>query len=182
MSSSADIAEEQIWRQIYENYVDKLSRLVGRLGIYGSDRDDLVQQAFELAFARVHEGLPLSEVGPWLHGTIGNLVRTHRRWQRVRRFHASAVKTFFELNEGPASPPAHIARNETRSHIEHTMDRLSPKLRDVLVLIDAEELSLDEAAVVLGIPVNTVRSRLRLAREQFRALWGTSDERVGALT
>jgi RNA polymerase sigma-70 factor (ECF subfamily) len=169
------------WRALYEEHFDALFRVVSRLGVEGTDREDIVQRAFELAFVKVSAGLPLAEVGPWLRGTTGHLVRAHRRWRRVRRFHASVVEAIFAEREGPATPQNEMSRSETRTQIEKTMGRMSPKLRDVLVLLEVEDLSVEEVGQILGIPVNTVRSRLRLAREQFRGLWGTSDERVGVI-
>jgi DNA-directed RNA polymerase specialized sigma24 family protein len=48
---------------------------------------------------------------------------------------------------------------------------MSPKLREVLVLSELEELDLTEVAMILDIPKNTVRSRRKLARDQFARLW-----------
>lgn len=172
---------EEAWKALYDAHFDALYRVVSRLGVEGAAREDLVQRAFELAFVRVSEGLPMEDVGRWLRGTIGNLVRSHRRWRNVRRLHQGALEALFGMREGPPSPQASVASSQTRDHIERTVARMSPKLRDVLVLIDVEDLSADEVAAVLDIPENTVRSRLRLAREQFRGLWGSASERVGAI-
>src|SRR5687768_10019683 len=104
--------QERAWRQLYEEHFDALYRLVVRLGVEGAERDDLVQRAFELAFVRVSQGMPLTDVGRWLRGTIGRLVRSHRRWKRVRTFHASAIEVLFALMEPPPTPQATMAQSQ----------------------------------------------------------------------
>ncbi len=58
-----------------------------------------------------------------------------------------------------------------RGRIGEVLRTLSPKLRSVLVLADIEECSLAEVAEAVGAPINTVRSRRRLAREAFQREW-----------
>lgn len=60
---------------------------------------------------------------------------------------------------------------ETRVLVEKLLGRLSPELRMTLVLREMEQLSYEEVAEVMRVPVGTVRSRLHTAREKFRAIW-----------
>jgi RNA polymerase sigma-70 factor (ECF subfamily) len=60
---------------------------------------------------------------------------------------------------------------ETRVLIERLLDELTPELRMTLVLREMEQLSYDEVADVMRVPVGTVRSRLHTARERFRVIW-----------
>jgi len=54
---------------------------------------------------------------------------------------------------------------------------MSNKLRDALVLLDIEGVPPHEAAQLLGVPRNTVRSRHILAREEFKRLWDRTQQR-----
>jgi RNA polymerase sigma-70 factor (ECF subfamily) len=54
--------------------------------------------------------------------------------------------------------------------VEAALARLSPELRACVILVDIEELDYAEAAVALGVPLGTVRSRLFRARQQLHAL------------
>ena len=56
-----------------------------------------------------------------------------------------------------------------RRWLDHLLDRLAPELREVFVLVELAEMTMAESAVVLRIPEGTVASRLRRAREAFRA-------------
>lgn len=60
---------------------------------------------------------------------------------------------------------------ETRILVERLLARLTPELRMTLVLREMEQLSYDEVAEVMKVPVGTVRSRLHAARERFRGIW-----------
>lgn len=60
---------------------------------------------------------------------------------------------------------------ETKILVEKLLEFLSPELRMTLVLREMEQLSYDEVADAMNVPVGTVRSRLHAARERFRAIY-----------
>lgn len=60
---------------------------------------------------------------------------------------------------------------ETKLVVAKLLDELSPELRATLVLREMEQLSYEEVAEVMRVPIGTVRSRLHTARERFRKLW-----------
>ena len=67
---------------------------------------------------------------------------------------------------------------ETRVLVEKLLAKLSPELRATLVLREMEQLSYEEVAEVLHVPVGTVRSRLHTAREKFRNIWNEDMKEV----
>ena len=73
---------------------------------------------------------------------------------------------------GPEHERGHDPHAATglRLDLARALERLSPAAREVLLLVGVEELSYEEAARVLGVPVGTVMSRLSRARERLRAL------------
>ena len=64
-----------------------------------------------------------------------------------------------------------LVENDPRAPAHAVIQKLSPKQREVFVLFELEELDGSEIAAILDIPVNTVWSRLRLARTAFRKHW-----------
>jgi len=77
-----------------------------------------------------------------------------------------------EHDEPPASTPEseeRASREEKRALVAAVLEALSMDQRAVFVLHDLEERAVPEIATMLGIPLNTAYSRLRLAREQFAA-------------
>ena len=78
---------------------------------------------------------------------------------------------------GKSTTCMHVATALARSgqkvgalDLERALERLSPAAREVLLLVGVEELSYEEAAQVLGVPVGTVMSRLSRSRERLRTL------------
>lgn len=76
-----------------------------------------------------------------------------------------------ELVEFDTAQPHDGGIVENRVVIEKVLDLLSPELRTTLVLREMEQLSYEEVAELMHVPVGTVRSRLHTARERFRKLW-----------
>lgn len=172
LRSADDTERERAWRQLFDIHYDRIYRLVCRFGVDAGEIEDLAQRAFVTAYQRIQEVDDVREPGAWLRGIVVKVVAHHRRWQKVRE-----VKRWL-LNQAPAAMPGPIASpersvqaSEEIEAVREVLCRLSHKLRDVLVLCDIEELPLHEVAELLEVPVNTVRSRRRIAREKFLSLW-----------
>lgn len=76
-----------------------------------------------------------------------------------------------ELVEFDSAQPHSGGAVENRVVIEKLLNQLPPELRATLVLREMEQLSYEEVAEVMRVPIGTVRSRLHTARERFRKLW-----------
>lgn len=76
-----------------------------------------------------------------------------------------------ELIEFDRPQPHEGGTVENRVLIEKLLAQLAPELRATLVLREMEQLSYEEVAEVMHVPIGTVRSRLHTARERFRKLW-----------
>ena len=147
-----------------------LARRVGRQAA-----DDLVAETFLVAFGKRARYDPLHpDARPWLYGIATNLIAQHRR-EEARQFRLRQAA-------GPA-PVQHdwaersvldVTAQSLRAPLTQALARLARPDRDVLLLIAWEQLSYDEVARALNIPVGTVRSRLHRARTKIReALAGT---------
>ena len=76
-----------------------------------------------------------------------------------------------ELVEFDSAQPHCGGNVENRVVIEKLLSQLPAELRTTLVLREMEQLSYEEVAEVMQVPIGTVRSRLHTARERFRKLW-----------
>ena len=76
-----------------------------------------------------------------------------------------------ELTEFDSVQPHEGGAVENRVVIEKLLSQLPAELRTTLVLREMEQLSYEEVAEVMRVPIGTVRSRLHTARERFRKLW-----------
>lgn len=104
----------------------------------------------------------------WLYGCTRRVLARHRRKAWLRRWVPGAA---VEERVDPALDPLdRSAQSETIRRVRAALAQVSVEHREVLVLCDLEERSNTEVAEMLGIPPNTVRSRLNRARAKLREL------------
>ncbi len=123
--------------------------------------DDLVQDTLERAWERRGQWRPDTELRPWLFSIMHN-----RHVDTLRR---QAVVPMVELD--PADEPAHrpFDRALEALDLERGLASLPTEHREVLMLVTVEQLSYQEVADALGVPIGTVMSRLSRARDRLRA-------------
>lgn len=125
--------------------------------------DDLVQDTLERAWGRFSLWQRRGEVRAWMFGIMHNLFIDRVRSQRSR----SEQDAGDELAETP-DRATQSDRLEVRD-LDRILQRLPPEQREVLLLVGVEEMSYQEVARVVGVPLGTVMSRLSRARERLRA-------------
>lgn len=81
-----------------------------------------------------------------------------------------------ELVEFDPATPSEGSSVENRVLVEKLLEQLPYDLRTTLILREMEQLSYEEVAEVMHVPIGTVRSRLHTARERFRRLWTEATE------
>ncbi len=172
LASDCKVERERAWRLLYQGNFDRIYRLVCRLGVAGAEVEDVVQQVFTIAFRKIDAQERVDNPNAWLYGIAIRVVRDHHRWRRVRRLKQSLLDATVRASAAPPqNPEAETKAAQTHQRVAEILQLMSPKLREVLVLSDIEECGPSEVADVLGIPVNTVRSRKQRARVAFQALW-----------
>lgn len=172
LRSASTRERERAWRTLFEEQFDAVYRLAWRLGTPPAEVEDVVQRVFVVAHRRIQEVDDVQNVGAWLRGIAVRVVADDRKWRRVRRIKDWVLRTSSEIRaETAPTPEATAAARQAQARVVAVLDRMSAKLRDVLVLAELEGLGPQEIAETLGVPLNTARSRKRLAREQFETIW-----------
>lgn len=142
-----------------------------------SDRDradDLVQDTLERAWSRWAMWQRRGEVRAWLFGIMHNQFIDRLRAQRSRPEDSAGDA----LPEQPQRPLQNDAL-ELRD-LDRVLQRLPPEQREVLLLVAVEELSYQEVASAIGVPLGTVMSRLSRARARLQEeLRGPGPMRTG---
>lgn len=169
--------EPDAFAAIFDRHAPQIHRyLARRLGPQVAD--DLVAETFLTAFdkrQRYHVDRP--DARPWLYGIATNLVGRHRR-EEARRYRVGAVDHGggdHAEHDHADRVAAEVTAQAVRSVLADALDGLSQEDRDVLLLIAWEQLSYEEVATALAIPVGTVRSRLNRARRKVRQALGEQD-------
>jgi len=135
------------------------------------DAMDVAQDAMLRFFStldRIDKGRP---VRPWLYAIVRNRARDLMRRRQVRRHDPIAAddpEGGVELVSAAPRPDADAERAELQRRVWSALARLSEGHREILVLRDYQDLSYEEIATVLKIPMGTVMSRLHRARKALR--------------
>lgn len=151
---------------VYEAHFAYVWRSVQRLGVPAAYADDVVQEVFVI----VHRKLPTFEgrstLKTWIYGIALRVARAHRR--RDRRPQGDETEAVDHLRAPDSARPDALAQREEAARlVNRLLDGLDEDQREVFVLAELEELPAPEIAVALDVKLNTVYSRLRLARAAF---------------
>jgi len=162
---SCKAGQSAAYGALHARHKEKILNLAYQLLGDRDEAEDATQEAFTQAFRVLGSLREQAQFSTWLCRITINLCLARKRCSRQ---HPEEI-----LHEelGDAGGDA-AARAEMKLAVDSVLGQLSPPLRVVLVLRDMQELSYEEIAAVLSIPVGTVRSRLHEARRQFRNLWG----------
>ncbi|MFC7298270.1 RNA polymerase sigma factor [Herminiimonas aquatilis] len=146
---------------------DRLIACIPRLRRYAraliGDRtgaDDLVQDTMERGWKKLSSWQRGSDMRAWLFGIMHNL-----HIDQVRR---PAIVTDVLDDDTPLPAVAHTDSLEMRD-LQSALAALPAEQREILLLVALEEMSYEEVAATLGLPVGTVMSRLSRARQKLRA-------------
>lgn len=156
------VAEPAMFGALYERHGVAVRRfVVSRVGIYSGE--DLAAEVFIRAFrtrerCRAEHGSAL----PWLLGVANHVIGDHRRIERKRL--TTLERLLAEERELGANPDVGLT-----PEVIHALRRLPASHRDALLLMVWGELSRDEVAAALGVPVGTVNSRIARARQRLAA-------------
>jgi RNA polymerase sigma-70 factor (ECF subfamily) len=156
-------SKDEPFRTLYDAHFKRVWSALRRLGVREPDVMDLTQKVFFTAYTKLDEFEGRSRISTWLYGICQRVASDHRRSAAVRREVATDAS---ELDIKTAVPDADDDQ-QRQALAEAILNKLPEAQRSVFVLFELEELTGVEIAEILEIPVGTVRSRLRLARETF---------------
>jgi RNA polymerase sigma factor (sigma-70 family) len=155
--------EPERFAVLFDRYAPHIHRYFARR-VGRQIADDLVAETFLAAFGKRHTyDLSYPDARPWLYGIATNLVGQHRR-DEVRQYRIRRAAVPEQDVPGHADRvAAGVTAQAVRTLLAAALAELSAADRDVLVLIAWEQLSYEEAARAIGVPVGTIRSRLHRA-------------------
>ncbi|MBL9037416.1 MAG: RNA polymerase sigma factor [Archangium sp.] len=153
-------------RRLYVELSPELRQGLARLAGPMLDPDDLLHEVFVVALRRREAlGAALSPRA-WLYGIAVKLTASRRRVATARRF----LGLDEARSETTGDSPARTMEQRDAAHtVQRVLNALPAAKRDVVVLFELQGLSGEEISAVLGIPVQTVWTRLFHARKAFAA-------------
>ncbi|MGW4641082.1 RNA polymerase sigma factor [Sphaerisporangium sp. NPDC004334] len=162
---AAQLGERASFAELFEQHYAGMLAVAYRILGYGPDAEDACQDAAITAFGRIGELRDLAAVRPWLHAIVRNNCRTMLSTRRPIPVGVAGVDLLAPELDDPA---AYVERSAQRDWIWHGLQQLSPAARTVALLrYFTVQNSYEQIAMLCGIPVGTVRSRLSEARRQL---------------
>jgi RNA polymerase sigma-70 factor (ECF subfamily) len=151
--------------RIIQNDYRFVWRLLRRLGVPSDVADDATQQVFLVVAERLKDIREHSERS----FAFGTALRVARSAHRLHSRETGGDES--DLHESPLPGPEELSdQKRARDVLDRVLDAMTPDLRAVFVLFELEGLKSPEIAELMDVPLGTVASRLRRAREKFHAL------------
>ena len=154
-------------RALVRDHLDFTWRSLRRLGLPPDVADDAVQRVFVVVNAKLDSIKPGSERA-FLFNTALRIASSEKR-TFARRREVMDGETADAVGDSAVAVDEQLGRHEARAVLEDLLQELEMDMRAVFVLFELEELSTAEIAATLEIPMGTVSSRLRRARDEFQA-------------
>ncbi|GIV16383.1 MAG: RNA polymerase sigma-H factor [Armatimonadota bacterium] len=153
---------EQFFAQLLRRYRNPIVNLAYQLLGDRDEAEDVAQETFVQAFLHLNRFRGQSSLFTWLYRIAVNACR-----MRQRKHRPLPLSDVQHPEDAGFDERAWVLKQQ----VDEVLCRLPDPLREVLILREMHELSYEEIAQVLQIPVGTVRSRLFAARQRFAELW-----------
>lgn len=162
------------WEGIVRSYTRRVYNLCYRFTGQRQEAEDLTQEVFLRVFRTLDSyDAAQGSFGVWLHRVGRNLLIDYYRATRKQRLTVSLEDELPHLEERPAAAPPPdrtVALGELSHMLQQALTRLSPELREAVILRDLQGLEYREISDVLGIPEGTVKSRINRGRAELGRL------------
>ncbi len=161
--------DQRAFEQVVALHGPRVLRVARLIVRDGAMAEDVCQETFLKAWRRIGT-LREQDIGSWLIRIAANESISASRRRHRWHFLAERLGRFGSTSSATAS--------ETRLDLSRALDRLTPQLRAAIILHYYQDLTVDETARALRIPVNTLKSRLKSALRRLREFTGAQEESV----
>jgi RNA polymerase sigma-70 factor (ECF subfamily) len=154
--------------EIYKKYFSFVWSMTRYLGVDQSELDDVVQEIFVIIHGRVHTIERPESLRSWIYSIIRRTASRYHRNKRTRLIETGTVCVEPEvLQPDWFTPQALAEQSEQVKLLWSLLAKLDAPKREVFILAGLEEMTAPEIAAAIDVPLNTVYSRLRAARQEL---------------
>ncbi len=173
VAEAAAAGDQDAFGELVRRWENRIHRVAyGMLGDAEEARD-ATQETFLAAYRSLASFRGDARVSTWLHRIAINecITRQRRKMARPeRQFADDAIETLAASSSAHEFAPALAVESEQRAAIvRRAVATLAPEFREVIVLKEFQEMTFQQIAETLGIPLSTVKSRLYTALKQLRS-------------
>lgn len=154
--------------ELYKNYFGFVWSCTRRLGVSNAEIDDIVQEIFIVINSRLATLQQPESLRSWIYGIARRTVSTYRRAKRAKAASTAALNAQPELQYPQIPSPQQLAELSDQARFLWTLlEKIDPAKREVFVLAEFDEMTAPEIAAAIEVPLNTIYSRLRAAKQEL---------------
>ena len=168
------------WEEIVQTYNRRIYNICYRFAGSSDDAEDLAQEVF-IKMYRTLSSYDSSKGAfvTWVTTITRNLLVDHFRKTKQDRLtdsidaqspHEDAIPLSEQIQDQSAPPDQHVRSREVSEAIHAALAKLSPELREAVILRDLQDFDYREIATVLKVPEGTVKSRINRGRAELARL------------
>ena len=169
------------WEEIVRTYNRRIFNICYRFAGSGDDAEDLTQEVFIRMYRTLSSYDPSKGAFvTWVTTITRNLLVDHFRKTKQDRItdsmdsvsseHEDVLPLSEQIEDQSAPPDAHVQSREVSETVHSALRKLSPELREAVILRDLQDMDYREIATVLKVPEGTVKSRINRGRAELARL------------
>jgi len=178
------------WEDFVRLYNRRIYNLCYRFTNSADDAQDLTQEVFIRVYRTMASyNIEKGAFNTWLTTLARNLLVDHFRRSKQERVTDSMDAGFREeddslslsdqITDTRPAPDDRLASKETQKMVQAALARISPDLREAVILRDLQDMDYKEIAVVLRVPEGTVKSRINRGRMELARLLSRNKRQAG---
>jgi len=169
------------WEEIVQRYNRRIYNICYRFAGSPDDAQDLTQEVFIKMYRTLNSyDVERGAFMTWVTTITRNLLVDHFRKSKQDRMtdsldsapseHEDAMPLSEQIPDKTAPPDSRVHNRETRETIHWALQKLSPDLREAVILRDLQDMDYREIATILKVPEGTVKSRINRGRAELARL------------
>lgn len=167
-----EVLEERLTASTFEELAmplfDQLYNFAHWLAQDRTEAEDLVQETYAKALKGFSSFQPGTNFRAWMYRILRNTFLTSRTGLRASASMPLDAEDEMEISAGPETPESILIDQSQQQLLQTAIEALPVHFREALLLCEVEEMSYQEIAETLSIPIGTVMSRLSRARKALR--------------
>lgn len=167
-----EVLEERLTTSTFEELAmplfDQLYNFAHWLAQDRTEAEDLVQETYTKALKGFSSFQPGTNFRAWMYRILRNTFLTSRTGLKASATMPLDAEDEMELSAGPETPESILIDQSQQQLLQTAIEALPLHFREALLLCEVEEMSYQEIAETLSIPIGTVMSRLSRARKALR--------------
>ena len=169
------------WEEIVQRYNRRIYNICYRFAGSGDDAQDLTQEVFIKMFRTLSSyDVERGAFMTWVTTITRNLLVDHFRKSKQDRMtesldtapseHEDAMPLSEKIEDKAPTADTSVQSRETRELVHSALQKLSPELREAVILRDLQDMDYKDIAIVLKVPEGTVKSRINRGRAELARL------------